>query len=293
LTKVEGKSWKLIELLKVSENLLREKGVDNPRLNAELMLADVLKVDRINLYLDFEKPLNDEEISRYKEVIKRRLNKEPLQYILGFTEFWGLKFEVNSSVLIPRPETEMLVEKTIDIIKSDKLENPKILEIGTGSGCIAVALGKSVNCNIEAIDINPKTLETAARNAAMHNVRNSISFLNKDIFKDYTNFNNFDLVLSNPPYIHPETYSRLQAEINQFEPRIAITDNKNGLTFYEKIIELSKNNKSHCTILLEIGDGRSEEVKNIFTKRGIKDYRIYNDLQKIPRVIEYEVNKLC
>lgn len=287
---VPEKPVKVLELLKVSENLLRDKGIDNPRLNAELMLADTLKAERINLYLDFEKPLNSEELSRFRESIRRRLKREPLQYILGYTEFWGLKFEVNASVLIPRPETELLVEKAVDIIKTKKIENPKILDIGTGSGCIAIALSKSLKCSIEAIDISSEALITAEKNSVLNKTDNTIEFLNKDIFKDYNDFDGFDLVLSNPPYIHSAGYPGLQPEINKFEPVTALTDNKNGLSFYGKIIELSENTKTKCSVLIEIGDGRCEDVKELFIKSGIKDFNIYNDLNRIPRVIEYEVN---
>ena len=172
------KSWSILEILKVTENALREKGIDNPRLNAEALLADTLNTERINLYLDFEKPLKESEISAYRDKIKRRLKHEPLQYIRGFVEFYGMSIKVNPSVLIPRHETELLVEKSIEIIAQQN--NPRILEIGTGSGCIATTVAAKLDCKIDAIDISEEALGVLKK-MPKHTAYQARSILSKEI----------------------------------------------------------------------------------------------------------------
>jgi release factor glutamine methyltransferase len=278
------KTWHVLDLLKVTENLLKEKNIDNPRLNAELLLCDVLKEPRINLYLNFEKPLSEAEISDYRSKIKRRLNREPLQYILGFTEFYGMKFKVTPDVLIPRPETEILAEKAIDSISFDSI-NPKILEIGTGSGCISIAVASKVNCKIEAIDISPKALEIAKENSAALGTSEKINFVNKNILTDYKNFDGYDLVLSNPPYVSAEEMENMDDEIIKNEPEIALTDREHGLTFYKKIIELFNATSSETKLFLEIGDRKRKAVEKILNENNITNYIFHKDYHGIDRVL--------
>src|SRR5688572_5911312 len=178
------KTWKILDLLKVTEEHFRKNNIESPRLNAELLLSGTLNTKRINLYLDFEKPLTESELTDYREKIRRRLTCEPVQYILGEAEFYGLKIKVNPDVLIPRQETELLVDKALEMIHNDRLENPNILEIGTGSGCISIAIASKVLCNITAIDISRKALETASENSAANNTTTKITFEHKDFFKD-------------------------------------------------------------------------------------------------------------
>lgn len=279
------KIWSLSELLKITERLFSENNISNPRLNAELILSSVLNTSRINLYLDFEKPLTEYELDTFREKVKRRLNKEPLQYIIGKTEFFGFSFIVNNSVLIPRPETELLVEKTIELIKSEKLISPKILEIGTGSGCISIALAKSVECSIDAIDISETALETARQNSRINNTEACITFENKNIFNSFSNFGVYDVIISNPPYISKDEMITLPEEIKNYEPESALTDYNDGLNYYKKIIELFKKTNKKISVLLEIGDGKSEKVKNLLSHENIKNFQIYRDLNEIERVL--------
>jgi len=295
------KIWNILDILKASEKILKEKNIENPRLNAELLLCDTLKTERIRLYLDFDKPLDEKEISQFREKIKRRLRNEPLQYITSKTEFYGLTFNVNPSVLIPRQETELLVDKALDVIHSVNSHNPhslgegmgwvpKILEIGTGSGCISVAAAANRDCSIDAIDISEDILETAKANAELNNVSHKINFQLKNIFSDFKNFDGYDIIISNPPYIPAHNINLLAKEIKNYEPAIALTDNENGMEFYSKIIELAQKTENKIKVLAEIGDGRKEFLDEILLNYKISDFTYYKDLMNIDRVVYFEIN---
>jgi release factor glutamine methyltransferase len=283
------KTWKVLELIKAAEKLFEEKGIGGPRLNAELLLCSTLNTGRINLYLDFEKPLNELELSDFRKKIKRRISREPLQYITGETEFYGLKFDVNPSVLIPRAETELLVETAMEIINQQKLDSPKILEIGTGSGCVSVSIAANVECKIDAIDTNEDALKTAVLNSKSNNATERISFIKKNILTDLTNFDGYDLIISNPPYIAGDEIQSLSDEIKNFEPAEALTDKADGLVFYRKFIEISKNTRGKVRMLLEIGDNKKEKVENLLIESKIQNYKFFKDLLNIFRVVYIEL----
>lgn len=274
--------WRILDIIKASETALKDKGILNPRLNAEVLLAGTLNTTRINLYLDFDKPLTESEITSYREKIKRRMKHEPLQYITGFTEFYGLKFKVNPSVLIPRQETEILVEKCIEVIYS--VDNPKILEIGTGSGCISVSIAKNAPCIIDAIDISDDALALAKENAELNEV-SSINFQNKNALTDLKNFNDYDILISNPPYIPADEIETLSEEVKDFEPFNALTDNSDGTVFYRKIFELASVTSKPIDIILEIGDRKKEIIENLLKEYSFNDHTFYKDLINIPRVL--------
>jgi release factor glutamine methyltransferase len=279
------KTWRVLEILKVTESLLRDKNIENPRLNAELLLCDVLNEPRIKLYLDFEKPLSSNEIDEYRSKIKRRINREPLQYILGYTEFFGLRFNVTPDVLIPRPETEILVEKAVEMISSFEMMNPKILEIGTGSGCIAISIANKVNCLIDAIDISNDALNVAKSNAGLHKTTAKINFLNKNFLDYFKNFEGYDIVISNPPYIPAGEMETVQDEIKNFEPRYALTDDNKGLSFYNHVFNLIKADNNPLKIFLEIGDGKRSTIEELMNKSEIENYIFYKDYHGIDRVL--------
>ncbi|MGA2668498.1 MAG: peptide chain release factor N(5)-glutamine methyltransferase [Ignavibacteria bacterium] len=281
----DKKNWNILELLKVTENLFKEKNIDNARLNAEMMLADTLNMKRIDLYLDFEKPLDEHELTQFRDKVRRRLNREPLQYILGYSEFYGLKFKVNQTVLIPRPETELIVEKCIELIGSSELPDVRIMEIGTGSGCISISIAKNSDCKINAIDIDEETLSAGKENSAVHGTEDKINFMKMNFIADLKDFKGYNIVISNPPYIPIDEYNSLPEEIRNFEPGQALTDGKDGLVFYRKMIDLLKNTKNPVKILLEIGDGKKQIVKELLDENGIKQYTFYKDLLNIDRVL--------
>jgi release factor glutamine methyltransferase len=283
------KIWKILDILKVTEELFAKNNISKPRLNAELLLCGALKTKRINLYLDFEKPLNETELAVYRSMVKRRINREPLQYILGEAEFYGLKFFINRSVLIPRQETELLVDKTLEIISTQRLENPKILDIGTGSGCISIAAASRVLCSIRAIDISREAVKTAQANSDLNNTSSRIEFIQKDFINDNESFNGYNLVISNPPYIAEFEINTLEPEVKDYEPKSALSDNSDGLSFYRKIFETAIQTIEPLTVLLETGDGKKEKVEELVQQYGIKNYTFHKDLLNIERVLEINI----
>lgn len=285
------KTWRVLDILKVTEAAFADKGIKNPRLNAELLLCDITGDKRIELYLNFEKPLTKAEVDAYRQHVKRRLAFEPLQYILGKTEFYGLNFRVNCSVLIPRQETEILVEKALEYITNCKPDNPKILEIGTGSGCISAAIAANTVCEIDAVDVSPEAVNLAAENASNKELKGKIIFSVKDLFNDINSFEGYDIVVSNPPYIAASDVPGLDEEVNGYEPVIALSDNDDGLSFYRKIFQLFNSVNKKPVLLLELGDGKKEQTINLLKENGILSYKIFNDLIGIPRVLLVESYK--
>jgi release factor glutamine methyltransferase len=277
----------VLEALQLSADYLSKKGVDSSRLNAELILSNILNLKRLELYLNWERPLAENEISSYREMLKRRGNREPLQYILGEVEFYGYPFKVNPSVLIPRPETELLVE-TIVLENSNK-NDLNILDLGTGSGIIAISLARNLNCKITAVDINSKALETALFNADLNKTLDKIEFVKADILNDNI-IGEFDIIVSNPPYISKEDYNVLEPELKVYEPSEALTDYMDGLTFYKAIISKAKTNlKKNGKIYFELGQGQSLKVKSLLEQNHFININIINDYQSIGRVISGEV----
>lgn len=276
----------VLDSIKLSTEYFEKKGIESPRLNAELLLADILNCKRLDLYLKYDQPLTEDEINKYREYIARRAKREPLQYIIGKVDFFGLELKVNQSVLIPRPETEILVETIIN--KEKNKDSLLILDIGTGSGNISIALAKNLfQSKIVAVDVSSEALKVAEENAIKHNVINQIELVRKNIFED-TNFYDlkFDIIVSNPPYVSINDYQSLQEEIIHYEPQIAITDNDDGLKFYKIISEIAnKNLKTGGRIYLEIGAGKSEQIKNILTSSGFDNIQFVKDYQQINRII--------
>ena len=236
------KSWIIKDLLNVTADYLKEKDVDSPRLTAEILLSHQLKTDRVNLYLNFDKPLTEHEISGYRSLIRRRLLHEPIQYITGTQEFWSLDFMVNPQVLIPRPESELLVEQAVKRFESDFAQqnrNPRILDLGTGSGVLAISVAKELPyARIWATDLSEGALNVARRNAEKHKLSDRIEFMCGDLWEPMTHLDfQFDLILSNPPYIASEDYGDLAPEIRDHEPRVALDGHEGGMYFIEKILQ--------------------------------------------------------
>lgn len=281
----------ILEAVNSAAEYLNKKNIKSARLNAELLLAHVLNLKRMQLYLSYDTPLKKNEIDLYRELLLRRSKFEPLQYIIGKVEFYGLELEVNSSVLIPRPETELLVEEIINSYPKDQEIN--ILEVGCGSGNISIALASNfTNSKIIAIDVSESAVELSNRNAKLNCVAEKISFVKEDIFNDLSeNFSNFNIIVSNPPYVSSEDYNRLELELRLYEPQIALTDRSDGLTFYKRISEQSKFLlKQKGKIFFEIGFGQSDAVKKILAQRGFENIKIKKDYSGIDRIISGELN---
>ncbi|MEI7812906.1 MAG: peptide chain release factor N(5)-glutamine methyltransferase [Ignavibacteria bacterium] len=276
----------VLESIKLSTSYFEKKGIESPRVNAEILLAHVLKCKRLDLYMAFDKPLKEKELATYRETIKRRATFEPLQYIVGSVEFYGLPFQVDRSVLIPRPETEILVESIINAFPKDNCFN--ILDIGTGTGNIPISLAKYLpQSHFTSIDISRDALKLAKQNAADNSVSDRIVFLHKDILSTETEFENkFDIIVSNPPYVPVNEYPTLQAEIIRFEPREAVTDENDGLTFYKSIsgkAELLLNENGY--LFFEVGKGQAGCVYEIMEADNYKNIKIIKDYLNIERVI--------
>lgn len=276
----------VLEAIRLSTEYLDKKKIDSPRINAELLLAHIIGCKRLDLYLAFDRPLTEPELNIYRGLIKRRASYEPLQYIIGTVEFYGLVFKVTPSVLIPRPETELLVENIIKEL-SDK-EQLNILEIGCGSGNIAISLAYHLKqAQIITTDISDAALNLAKENSQKLGVAERISFIRHNILTDdLLRFSMFDLVVSNPPYVSLQSYSSLQKEILDFEPRLAVTDESDGLTFYRIISEkVSGNIKKGGKLFFEISHGQCDDVKSIMTKNNFSKIEVIKDYQNIERIV--------
>ncbi|CUS96379.1 peptide chain release factor N(5)-glutamine methyltransferase [Candidatus Kryptobacter tengchongensis] len=296
MNETEIKNWRIIDIINWGTQYFKLKGIDEARLTIELMLCHILKCKRVDLYVNFEKPLTKSELENLKELIKRRLRREPLQYIIGKTEFMGLEFKLTPAVLIPRPETEILVERALETLKKEFADRktPKVLDIGTGSGNIAISLAKFLGDKITVIgiDISKEAIELAKENAQLNGVKN-VEFIQLDLFdqKLINEFKKqFDLIVSNPPYIAVDEIENLQDEIKKFEPRHAITDGANGLSFYKKIAKIGKELINETGfILVEIAYGQAENVKKIFTDADYGQIEIFKDYLGIERVVKIKV----
>ena len=282
----------LLEILNYSTDLLEKKNINDARLNVELMMTEVLKCDRVKLYLDFDKPLSKNEISSFKILLKRRLTKEPLQYVLGKTNFYGYDFVVNKNVLIPRPETEILVEKVLEDINSTKKKSVRIFEIGTGSGCISIALSKElgkigVEHHVKVIDNSKEAIEVAQENKELNNVEEErIEFSTKDLFRINSIDDKYDYIISNPPYISREEFNKLDDEIKYFEPKNSLSDGEDGFRFFKKIFLLLNDYNYKSKVFCEIGINQKYELESLLKEMGIEDFTFFEDYNKIYRILK-------
>lgn len=280
----------VLEAIKLSTDFLEKKGVDSSRANAEILLAEVLQCKRLELYLAFDKPLKENELNTYREFIKKRGMRIPLQYIVGNVEFYGLNLVVNENIFIPRPETELLIEKIIeDLSERSKL---RILDIGTGSGNISIALSCNLkNCEILGIDISEKSLEIATMNLKKYPTENKIEFKIFDVLKDdLKKLEKFDLIVSNPPYISKKDYELLEPELKNYEPTFALTDFEDGISFYKKIISsseilLNDNGK----LFFEMGKDQYNSINSLMIANGFSNINILKDYAGIERIISGEL----
>lgn len=289
------------EVFDLAVRTLSQNGFEDPRLNVERLLSQTLNLTRTDLYLNFDRPLDSEERLKFKENMKRRLRREPLQYIVGETEFMSLPFRVNPNVLIPRPETELLVETVLDQCKKRFTGRDRvyILDVGTGSGCIAVSLARYLpTAHIVAIDISPGALATAVENAKLSEVIERIEFLRSDIFDSPAPkelIAKFDAIVSNPPYIVPEDFADLPAEVRNFEPEIALRDGGDGLRFFRRIAEVGPMFlRSNGFVAVEAGFDQVNSIKKIFSTWGLLNINSAADLNGIERVVsgDYEHSEI-
>ncbi len=283
---------RILDVLNSATGSLQRSGVENARLNAERLLARTLGLGRAQLYLHGNDSLSDSQISILQALLQRRSANEPLQYLLGETEFMSLPFKVTPDVLIPRPETEILVEETIALCDARIQENRviSVLDLGTGSGCVAVSLAKSVDSvQVVALDISQAALQVAAENAALNHVADKIKFayqdfFNTDMIKQFPD--PFDIIVSNPPYVSHEEFQVLAPEIRDFEPKVALNDGADGLSCYRRISELvPRLLKATGALAMEVGLGQAPAVERMFATQGFGEIKSCEDLNGIARVV--------
>lgn len=277
--------WTVLDLVKWGSEFFERKEVDSPRLTIELMLCEVLKVRRLQLYTDHERPLTKEELSLLRSFVSRRAEREPLQYILGKADFYGLSFAVNPAVLIPRPETEILVDRAIRFLK-ELGGSSRCLDIGTGSGCIPISVATHVQSSSwECVDLKEEALTVATKNAELNGVHESCTFTRLDFLTTVPE-GQFDLVTMNPPYIPLTEIHELEPEVRDHEPLTSLTDDLDGLTFYRRFATIgSQILRIGGMALLEIGFDQERDVTGLFVASGF-DCTVIEDLAGIPRVIK-------
>ncbi len=285
MTTVEALNWAI--------DCLKNLGIQNPRLDAELLLARSLNLGREGLYIHLQDPIGEKEKKVLEALIERRVSGEPLQYILGHQEFWSIDLKVDSRVLIPRADTELLVEQALFILSKISSECPlSVLEIGTGSGAIAIALAREVAAiSLVAADISKEALLLAKENAQVAGVSEKIRFLQGDLFSPFRLLEGrepFDLILSNPPYIVRSEIERLAREVKNFEPALAIDGGKDGFDFHRMIISQSpKYLRRGGWLLLEVGQGQAQVVSEFVEKmKTFAPSERIRDLSGIERVVE-------
>jgi release factor glutamine methyltransferase len=270
--------WTILKILKWTTSYFTSHKLENPRASAEILLARALNLKRIDLYIKYDQPLVEHELARFKAMIKRRVNREPVAYIVGEKEFWSMTLEVTKDVLIPRPETECLVEAALKLIPEDS-KGSRILELGTGSGAITIALASERPENLFfASDRSEAALQVAVRNADRHTTHKDICFFCGNWFSPVKeDIRPFDMILSNPPYIRSDVIPGLQPEVRDHEPRTALDGEADGLGPVREIIRKAPAYlKKGGWLLLEIGYDQKSGVHEI-----VKDCGYYQDFSCI------------
>lgn len=256
------------------------------KLDVELAMCKILDVTRLYIHLNLDEEICKKDQNRIEALLKQRRKGRPMAYIIGKKEFMGLDFFVKEGVLIPRPDTEVLVEDIIEQAK--KIDNPLIVDIGTGSGAISVSLAKYIkDSKVYSLDISDDALEVGQVNAKNNEVEDKITFLKSDVFSSLENEDiKFDIIVSNPPYIRKADIAGLEVDVKNYEPSLALDGGDDGLDFYRKITEDSiKVIKDNGILGYEVGYDQAEDVKKIMIQSGYGDIRILEDLASIQRVV--------
>ena len=284
LARTSENNCRVIDLIGWAEKYFLSKGLENGRNTGEILLQHLLDCKRIDLYFCSEKQLTQDTIKTFHSWIQRLIKNEPLQYITGTIEFYGLELMITPAVFIPRPETERVVEIALQILKT--VISPKILDVGTGSGCIAIALANELpEASVTGIDIDPNMLKIAQKNADLHKI-NNIIFKQMDIQKEIPK-ESYNLIVSNPPYIPLNEMSDLEKKIKDFEPHIALTDGADGLTFYHRLASVaSKILHSNGYLIMEVGQGEHpQKALKLFKNNAFASNKLIQDYNGDDRVL--------
>ncbi len=278
--------WTIKDLLAWTTDYFKQKGIDTARLDAEILLAHALGVDRLHLYLNLDRPLRPDERSGYKELVRRRAAREPVALIVGHKEFWSIPFRMVPGVLVPRPETETLVEVLLEEIRG--ISAPSVLDIGTGSGAVAVAVAReNPQARVVATDVVPFALANARLNASNAGVLALVDFVAADLFSAFRPGALFDVICSNPPYVPSALIPQLEPEISRWEPLLALDGGPLGLDVIQGIIRDARDFlRENGSLILEIGDDQAETVSDHLSRAGgFRDVRTFPDLAGKLRVV--------
>ena len=272
----------LREALRAATDFLAANHVGSPRMNAEVLLMHALACDRAYVYAHPEREITPDEQARYEVVLAERAGGKPSQYITGHQEFWGLDFIVSPAVLIPRPETEHVVETVLELAR--EFARPRIVDVGTGSGCIALSLAKErPSAEIVAVDISPDALEIARANAVRLQMDRRVDFQKRDLLHGFTPAS-FDFVVSNPPYVAEAEPDKVQREVREFEPRVAVFAGESGMEAYRLLIPQAQEVlRPGGWLVIEIGFSIEAAVRDLL--RDWSEVQVTADLQGIPRVV--------
>ena len=273
---------KILETIKLGSKLLRKREICSHILDSEILLSNVLNKSREKILVNSNQKLNSRNILKFKKYIRRRSKNEPVAYILGEKEFWSKKFIVNKDTLIPRPETELLVEKLVKLFKGKKIS---ILDIGTGSGCIILSLLSNLEKSVGlGVDVSNKAILIANKNAKRHELSNRVKFLNKSFESIFSK--KFDLIVSNPPYIERKNIKNLSEDIRKFEPIMALDGGNDGLDLIKKVIYKSKRIlKIKGTLALEIGNEQIKKVSKILVDNNFRIIHVIKDYKNNVRCV--------
>jgi release factor glutamine methyltransferase len=257
----------VLEVIQHSTEFLTRKGVQSARLHSELILAHVLNRQRMQLYLDFQEAVPEAELSRCRELVRRRGTREPLQHILGTVSFAGLQLHCGPQALVPRPETELLAEHAGTLLSRCANPGPRVLDFGTGTGCLAIALAvRHPTTHIWATDVSVAALELAQANATLHGVQSRIQFLAGQGLEVLPAALTFDLIVSNPPYIPSAEIETLEPEVKDHDPRTALDGGPDGLRFYRLLgHEAASRLADHGVLIVEFGDGQAQAIATLWT----------------------------
>ncbi len=286
-------AWSIGRLIDWTRSHLESKGVEDARLCAELLLAHAMSCQKIQLYARYHESPTDDQRSRFKDLVRAAANHEPIAYLIGEREFYSLSFIVTRDVLIPRPETELIVEHALDKMKQRKDASFNILDVGTGSGCIGITIARrEPRANVVATDISEGAIAVAAQNAERHHVSDRVALVCADLFANadgHLPADGFDLVVSNPPYVGESERESLPANVRDYEPAAALFAGETGLDCYRRMADgIGGVLKPEAGVLLEIGENQRNAVRELFVNAGLEFIAAHRDLFGVERMLEFK-----
>jgi release factor glutamine methyltransferase len=280
----------VLDVIQRSTSFLAGKGVELPRRNIEEILAQVMGMPRLNLYLNFETTLTEAQLETVRELLRRRARREPLQHVLGSAAFCGLTLRCNRDALVPRPETELLAQRALDFLRGLQRENLLCLDYGTGSGCLSLLLAREVeSLRVHAVDISERALVLARANAVACGVAERTKFFLGDGFLPLPGGTQYDLIVSNPPYIPTAEIDTLEPEVRDHDPRLALDGGADGLVFYRRLAqEAASWLKPHGRLMIEFGDGQSHAIEEIALRENWIVEAVDADYSRRPRMMVWK-----